>query len=257
MNLDSRFAGVTDLGSLVSHHPVSNHNRWTGLILGLACLAAAGGLFSLAVSTYLDLSSPYAPNVILPVLFALGALLVGLWMLFDTVRHWNTAAAVYEHGLALTDYTGLRQIRWEAVDSVWQSVTKHYRNGSYTHTTYVYTVQTNTGQKLRFDSKLAQIEALGQTLQRQISAILLPRYAQALNSGQRLNFGPLALDREGLYVGNKSLPWPEIEAIKIQNGAIAIKKAAGGRLHQAPVSLAQVPNFWVFYEIVSHLTKME
>ena len=49
---------------------------------------------------------------------------------------------------------------------------------------------------------------------------------QALNSGQRLTFGPLAIDREGLYIDPTSLPWAEVEAVTIQNGSSTIKSVA-------------------------------
>lgn len=264
MKLTPRLTKAMDLGSLVSQHPVSKSSRWISLIVGLVSLGGTLLLLWAAVSTYLDLSSRYGPGLggdyppklILPALLAVVTLLGGLWILFDTLRHWNTVAAIYEHGLALADYSGLQQVRWEAVDSVSQSVTRHYRNGRYTHTTYVYTVQTNTGQKLRFDSKLVQIEALGDALQRQVLAILLPRYTQALHSGQRLTFGPMALDRDSLYTGNKSLAWREVKTIKIERGAISIESEAGVRLNKAPVAVAQVPNFWIFYQIASQLTQV-
>lgn len=117
-------------------------------------------------------------------------------------------------------------------------------------------MQTSTGQKLKFDSKLAHIEALGDTLQRQVSARLLPGHTQALNSGQRLTFGPLSLDHEGLYAGYKSLLWREIKTIRLERGAIAIEAETGGRLNSATVTVEHVLNFWIFHQIVSQLAKV-
>jgi len=77
------------------------------------------------------------------------------------------------------------------------------------------------------DNKLPGIEQLGNEIVKGSSIALFPRYWQALQSGQRLTFGPLALDKQGLYSGNKSLQWSEIKAIKIQQGVISVKKEGG------------------------------
>jgi hypothetical protein len=265
MSLDTRFVGVSGLGPLLSQHPMSRNGRLGSVFLALVCFAATPLMVNLTAERY-DLAtntdSPVFVNTSPWYIYwpaALGAvlLLLGIWLLFTMARNWKTAAAVYEQGLALSDPSGLRQFRWDAVDEVRQSVTKYYRNGVHTDTIYVYTVRTHDGRTLKFNNRFAQIQALGDAIQRNVSAALLPRYVQALNSGQRLSFGPLAIDRQGLYAGDKSLPWAEIEAVEIQNGAIAIKNAAGDWCNWAPVKLAQVPNFWVFYEIISYLTKME
>jgi hypothetical protein len=265
MRLDMRFTGVSGLGPLLSQHPMSRRGRLGSVFLALVCFAATPLLLSLTAERYELANNTDSPafvntspwHIYWPAALGVLLLLSGIWLLFDMARNWKTAAAVYEQGLALHEPTGLRQFRWDAVDEVRQSVTKYYRNGVHTNTLYVYTVRTNDGQTLKFNNRFAQIEALGNAIQRNVSAALLPRYVQTLNSRQRLSFGPLAIDRQGLYAGNKSLPWAEIEAIKIQNGTIAIKNVAGDWYNWAPVELAHVPNFWVFYEIVSHLTKME
>ena len=56
---------------------------------------------------------------------------------------------------------------------------------------------------------------------------LFPGYAQALQQGQRLTFGPLAIDPNGIYSGNKSLRWDEIKGIRIHQGTVSVKKEGG------------------------------
>jgi uncharacterized protein DUF6585 len=263
MSLDTRFAGVSGLGALLSQHPMSRNGRLGSVFLALVCFAATPLLLGLTAERY-DLANNTDSPVFVstspwfiywPAAVGVVLLVSGIWLLFDMARNWKTAAAVYQHGLALNDPAGLRQFRWDAVDEVRQSVTRYYRNGVHTNTVYVYTVRTHDGQTLKFNNRFAKIEELGKAIQSNVSAALLPRYVQALNSGQRLTFGPLAIDRAGLYAGDKSLPWREIEAIKLQDGHIAVKGAADDWYNWAPVSLAQVPNFWVFYEVASNLTR--
>ena len=86
--------------------------------------------------------------------------------------------------------------------------------------------------------------------------MLFPRYATAINNGQRVNFGPLGLDREHLYSGNKSLLWSEIKGVKLDRGNISVKKE-GGWFSWASVTVPQVPNFFVFYALLRNFTKIE
>jgi hypothetical protein len=261
---DSPFNTVMGLGPKQTEHPVSNKNRWGNLTFGLLCLAATPILLGLTIYFYLDTVNRFGAsrvdNRLLDIFWPLGVAVVflplGLWALFNVWRNWGVSAALYENGLAYNDRTGLRQIRWDQVDGVWQQVTKHYYNGIYTGTTHLYTLQTSDGQKMKFDDKFAKVEELGTGIQKYVSNALYPRYVQALNNGQKVTFGPLAIDREGIYNGNKSLKWAEIKAVKIQSGTISIKKE-GGWFNWASVSVPQVPNFWIFYELVSRLTKVE
>ena len=61
---------------------------------------------------------------------------------------------------------------------------------------------------------LANAVQLGAGLQRGVSTALWPRYVQSLQAGERLKFGPLAMDGERIYAGGKSIPWSEVEAVR-------------------------------------------
>src|SRR5689334_4392221 len=66
----------------------------------------------------------------------LGALLIESW-----IGKRNLSVQVYTDGLVRTQYGKTIVVRWDEVAGVWQAITKHYRNGIYTGTTHVYTVQ--------------------------------------------------------------------------------------------------------------------
>ena len=48
----------------------------------------------------------------------------------------------------------------------------------------------------------------------------------------------------------------DIKAIKISQGIISVRKE-GGWFNWATVTVPQVPNFWVFLDLVSRFTKVE
>ena len=258
---NSPFATVIGLGSLKAEYKNSGRGRWIGLIFGILCLLASPVLLLLtayvAYVTYNN-SGLYkvADNAVLPLIGTLLAFVIGVAVVVNAWRNWRLAAALYDSGVAYQSRTGVQQVNWADVTAVWQRVTRHYTNGVYTGTTHVYTIQTNTGQKIVLDDRLGKgIEDLGKAVQRGASNALFPRYFTAVQNGQRIDFGPLAMDNQKLYAGKKELPWGEIKAVKISKGQISIQKDKGW-FNWASVTVPQVPNFFIFYDLVGRFTKI-
>lgn len=262
LSLDTRFATVDGLGLLVSHHPISRSDRYGKLFLALICFGTTLLLLNLTAERHrlaIDMESAIFVNtdplfIYWPSVAGVLVLFVGTWLLFSMMRNWNTTAAVYEHGVALSGPGGLRQFRWEDVDEVLQSITNVYRNGSLSNTVYVYTVHTRDGQSFKFDNRFVNIKEVGEAIQSNVTALLLPRYLQAFNNGERLAFGLLAIDRQGLHGGQKSLLWAEIKSVKIHNGSMTVEQMTGEKSNWKPIVVAKLPNLWVFYHIVGSLT---
>jgi len=262
-NTISPFQSVMGLGQFKTEYAARGRGRWVSVAFGLLLLAATP--VSLLVALYVGYTTmenrglvKVAAAVIAPLIIALVCLVLGAWILFSVWRNWTLAAAVYENGVALNSRKGVQQMTWADVSAVWQSVTKHYTNGVYTGTTHVYTLQSNTGEKLVFDDRLGkEVETLGQALQNGVSSALYPRYMQALDNGQKITFGPLALDRAKFYSGKKELTWAEIPAVKIEKGIISVKKEGKGWFNWTAVSVPQIPNFYVFITILERLGKLE
>ena len=257
---ESPFAAVVGLGGLKSLHTPSSRSRLLRFV-GSGILAA-GGLAMLLAALYLFLfdmsmkpSDARALGILLLLmggLFALfgGSTLIQLW------RKREAGVAIYESGFAYKDSDGVQQVRWEDIDAVWQNITKHYVNGIPTGTTYVYTVLTRNQKKYVFDKYFPAIQKLGTDILQCTSTVLFPRYWQALQSGQSAKFGPLAISLQGLTAGNKTLNWSDIKAVKIQRGVIAVKKE-GRWFNWAQATVPQIPNFYVFYELVRRFTTVE
>jgi hypothetical protein len=256
------FAPVIGLGAFVSEHTPPPFNRIVNVLFGagfflsapILCLLAAW----IAYDTYINRGWNRVDDsgAILPLICGVIFLPLGAWMLFNTFRNWSNAVALYEGGFALKDRKGVRTVKWTDIDAVWQNVTRHYTNMIYTGTTYLYTVQLSDKTKLTLDNKYPKIEEVGKAITNGSANAIFPKYAASINSGQRVNFGILGLDRNGMYFNNKSLTWQEIKAVKISQGIISVKKD-GGWFNWATVTVAQIPNFWVFVDLVSRFTKLE
>jgi hypothetical protein len=98
------------------------------------------------------------------------------------------------------------------------------------------------------------VEELGNQVQKGTAACCFP--LAAIQNGQRVTFGPLALDLKGLYSGKKELTWQEIKGVKIAQGVISIKKEKGW-FNWATVTVPQIPNFWIFYELIGRFATVE
>jgi hypothetical protein len=261
-NPNSPFYTVVGLGPLKTEYPYPSGRKWAGLIFGLLCLFASPMLLLLAAYLGYDAYNRFGvrrvdDEVIVPLVFAGIAFLVGALLVFNAWRNWSVAAALYENGFAYNDRKGLRQVRWDQIAAVWQSITKHYRNGIYVGTTHIYTVQTNDNQKIILDDKFKKVEDLGNAVLKGSTNALWPKYWQQAQSGQRITFGPLALDTQGMYTGKKSLLWNDIKAVKIQSGTISVSKKDGGWFAWTTASVPQIPNFYIFYELVGKFAKIE
>ncbi len=259
---NSPFAGVIGLGNLKGEFKNAGRRRWVGIVFGVLFVLAAPALLLVAAYVGYDTYNNsglnrVAENVAFPLIMALAAFVIGASILISIWRNWRIAAALYENGIAYQSRTDMQQTSWSDVTAVWQSVTKHYTNGIYTGTTHRYTIQTNTGQRIVLDDRLGKkVEELGKAVQSAASNALYPRYWTAIQNGQRVDFGPLAMDNQKLYAGKKELRWDEIKAVKINKGLISIKKDKGW-FSWATVTVPQIPNFFIFYDLVGRFTKVE
>ena len=258
----SPFASVINLGAFKSGHSPSKRSRWINVIFSGLFLAAGPVLLLVALYLAYDAYNRYGISRVddsgfwLPLVCSGLAIPLGLYGLFSAWRNWPLAVALYENGFAYNDRKGLTQVHWNNIDAVWQSITKHYRNGIYTGTTYLYTIQTKDQKRVALDNKFVKIEDLGNAIISGSANVLFPRYVQALQQGQRLTFGPLAIDPNGIYSGNKSLRWDEIKGIRIHQGTVSVKKE-GGWFNWATAAVPQIPNFLIFYNLIGRFTKVE
>ncbi|MBN1180029.1 MAG: hypothetical protein JXD18_12525 [Anaerolineae bacterium] len=171
---------------------------------------------------------------------------------FSTLRQRGTRALVFQDGVAYT-HGKTTVFRWDDVTAVWQNVTRHYRNGVYTGTTHVYTVQTGDGKKVAFNDVLDNIEGLGLKIQQECTNRLLPLALQAYDRGETLTFGKLGVSKAGMSKGDKDLlPWDEIKGVSLDKGIISIKKE-GKWLRWSSVTVPQIPNIFVFTAIVDRV----
>ncbi len=261
VQLPESFSGVFGMGTPTGFYPVSNWNRWSSLVAGLVFFFGGGlvGLFGLY--TAYSQSQLYGPavfmNNLLPYVVVAGiSIILGLWGFWSAYANWNKAVALYTDGLAYNDNKGLQTWRWEEVAQFLFSITKHYTNGIYTGTTYVYTIYRADGTKLSFDNKFGknEIQKLGSAIEQSIIPIQYKRAADAYNAGNVVVFGPVSISKEGIIIGKKTYPWMDVSKVSLENGMLLVAKKDGGWFSGASASVSTIPNLSVLLSIINQVT---
>ncbi|MCC9309514.1 hypothetical protein LN042_20935 [Kitasatospora sp. RB6PN24] len=165
----------------------------------------------------------------------------------------------YERGVAVVETGGatMKAFRWDDA-SVLQNITKHYRNGVYTHTSYLYTLSGPGGETARVKGgTIGGFEApdtWGTEIQQQVTAVQLPPALATIQAGLTLEFGPFAVNAERLSAGGKSVAWSEVQEIRTNKGYLSIKQQ-GRWLNMTTKAVSQIPNFFVFRTLADLLVE--
>jgi len=249
-----------DLGAKKSDHPVTKSARWVGLVVGGLVLLGAMGLVLNGVYMglmELEKRRPEVLDVVLPSF--IGATLcvpiAGL-LFFYAWRMWPVTASLYERGFTHATRKGTEVFRWDAIDAVWQSIVRRYVNGVYAGTHYRYTVQAKDGRRVVLDDRITHVEPIGSTIVKESAQALFPAFVRALEAGQRVSFGPIAIDNAGMYSGSKSLAWNQIKAVKIERGIVSVARE-GGWFSWTKAMVPSIPNFFVLLALLRRFTKVE
>ena len=181
-------------------------------------------------------------------------LVCGVWSFINLFLNFDMRVIICEQGLVRTKKGQIEVVRWEHVDAFWQAVTKRYMNGIYTGTTHIYTLRRSDGAMFKFNDTINKVEALGNTIQREVTRVLLPRFIYAYNTGSTVTFGPLSINQQGISNSKEMLPWSQIKDLQVRKGIVSVKKE-GKWFNWSTVGVARIPNFYVFMALVDYASK--
>ncbi len=188
------------------------------------------------------------------VIVGLVLLACGVWSWINLFLNFDLRVIVCEQGVVRTKRGQTDVVRWEHVDAFWQAVTKRYTNGIYTGTTHIYTLRRSDGAVFKFNDTINKVETLGNTLQREVTRVLLPRFIYAYNAGSTVTFGPLSINQQGISNSKEMLPWSAVKDLQVRKGIVSVKKE-GKWFNWSTVGVARIPNFYVFMALVDYASK--
>jgi len=184
---------------------------------------------------------------ILTAVFIIG--FVALWQVFQSPKVNRKRASMRLHffgyGLILADSTGPTGVyRWGEI-TVLQAITKHYTNGIYIRTTYVYTLTKPDGTRTKITEFYENPQVWGPAIQNAVTGAQLPVALAALRAGNVCRFGDLSINRGGISSTRSSVTWDEIDEITVAQGYVRVRKA-GKWISWSAQPVRKIPNFIVF-----------
>jgi hypothetical protein len=262
MQVPEQFSSVVGLGVPSSVFLPGARSRWGSVIFGVlllggSVLAVLGGIYYAYDQTQKHGPVVFGRAITAPLFIALCMFALGVWLAFSAFTNWNKAVVLYEKGLAYNDRKGIQVWRWEDIEYFFMAITKHYTNGIYTGTTYVYTLMKKDGSKLALTNVFTKIQDLGNAIEKNVFQIQYQRIVQALNLGQGVALGPIVLSKDGIMVEKKSYVWADVEQVGIQRGFVSVKKRNGGWFSGASTSVAAIPNLDAMLAVIDQIVKVK
>lgn len=175
---------------------------------------------------------------------------------------------LYERGLVCPGEAGTaRAVPWRSVTAMHQDVTRTYVNGGYTGTHYAYRLLTGTsagadgGAGITVGGFLneeavarpadSQIRELAQIVLDETVRRALQPAVTALEAGERVAFGEVALAGEGIALPSGTAQWERVRGCEWRgDGLVVVRTAGAGRWAR---EAKDIPDFPVFWTLVKEL----
>ena len=191
------------------------HRRSVILVAGLFVLLAGigAGLFVIARDTNQIIIAAIFGSIAFPFLVILTVILL---------KH-GRRVLVFANGFVSIRRKKVFSCRWDEIASVRESMSKVDNPRGEFHLALQLScflsqehwliVKRRDGKEIRLDGHIRDIQDLGNILQSEAMARLLPRAVEALKQGRPVGFGPVRLTPEGLDTGNEALGWDKVESV--------------------------------------------
>ncbi|MET7770713.1 DUF6585 family protein [Nocardia sp. NPDC005366] len=173
---------------------------------------------------------------------------LALWRRRQNRRNRTARLDLFDFGM--TVYRSGEQVqgfRWDTAH-VFQQVIAFQ---SSTPTEYTMEMTGPGGARAVFDDVLfAEGQEWGKAIQSAITGTQLPGAVTAIDAGETVHFGDIALHLDSLTFRGNTFPWEKIQLIDARSGLVRIK--VDGHWHSL-VPVAAIPNFYIFNELAERL----
>jgi hypothetical protein len=243
------------VGSVVAEFAFSTRRRLTWAALGIVCLAAGVALlaWSWLVREFPNPTTIYQARFI-------GFLAAGCggFLVINAVRARHVHAWAGTEGVALLEKASVQSCRWEEIVILWESrVTSASAGGGAAviqalarGESHVLTVECRDGRKMVFKSFLDNLRKLAAIITRETLPHLLPGPSATLEGGHSVQFGPLAINVDGITrKDGQRLPWSEVKAVTVKDGVLKVS-TPGKWISWFCGAQGQIPNLHVFMALV-------
>ncbi len=151
-------------------------------------------------------------------------------------RHRGHAVEEYEQGISVPVDGQPVAIRWEEISAVWM----HGNIGRY------------EGPPVKISRLWQNGATLIERVNRRVSERLYAEKMKQFNAGITATFGRVLIDRQGIAVGRRRIPWSKIDHILVNANHVSIRH--GGRTRRLRgVAVSEIPDLSVFLSLTTHI----
>jgi len=252
-------------GKLIALHRGRNFGAGSVILFLLGCLVMLGLLAYGVWSGYYAyrVSGPEAAAPASRAWLAAAGLIFACLLIwsFGWIRRRRQFAAIYENGLHLRAgffRTGFWQ--WSELAGISSAAIQEQFLHLPLRTTYHAALFPSRGKKVHLHGSLQDMPGLISRIKYNMYPHLLPSLSEAYQTGSWVTFGPLAIQRRGMYIGKrratsngqptpggKTIPWEQVERINIQAGYLEVTPT-GQRVQRLLIS--DIPNLELLLELI-------
>ncbi len=204
---------------------VSAH-RWS-FVRWLASIwpfwVALGFWAALNVSVAVKPPPDFTPAKQAAILGGMLAIVLGLFGFVLYMAVWRftrrtRAFVAFREGFVYRDTAGdWGGARWADVLEVWRAETTHHGVTTRSHVRLV-----TADADLLLDRGLNDYATLADDVERRVARATLPDLLARFRAGEKLAFGPVALDAAGLHLRDRAFPWAEVKRIDLVHGSLLV-----------------------------------
>lgn len=242
------------LGHLLKRSQAYAALAWFIFGVGIVILVAWIGLSAaLVYDQHHNYGRPLGELWVMPLVMGVMFLPLGLVFAVKGYRGRVHRVDLHENGVAFQDGSGRTTMRWDELQSVFYEefaikTTVALVLDVTTRRTAKLTMLAPNRKPIVVDENVPDHFALANTIRAMATAAMLPRFDAAIAAGQRVYFGPIGIDRQGLHLTHVTYPWHVIAQVYFETtltgASWVIFGANGARLNA--IDTRSVPNEGVF-----------
>jgi hypothetical protein len=211
----------------------------------------SGGIIGLVVLGIATFGLIYSK----PGQFWWGIVLIGVlggalgYYIYGGIRKLGRSVLFYDDGMILRDGSKTDVIRFDEVAALVGMLPVDFR-GAPVHVGGPMSIELYDGRRFHLPFGYADADVLANFLHEKVLAQLLPAAVEKLQRGEVVNnMGALSVDRFGVKVDGKSIPWSEFRGVTFTADDLILQSVSGQPW--TTLKIAKVPNANLFL----HLTR--
>lgn len=240
---------ASDLGRLIETVGLNKWHLIQKIIYAAGCIGVA--VFVFWAWRQARPSDTLAPLLLVVMILPLLGVLAFSYSILVSI---GIQVALHENGIRRTQGKDSQAWRWEdftAVQVAEYSQTFRYSGiPVYKYHTYDCHLFIDKKAVLRLNKDIQKYREVGKFVTQKTTPIIFERNYQAHRNGETVLYGKVALNREGIRDGRRSITWDEIASWSVDNGTLTIKKPGRGKFR---LYLLDIPNSYVLLAMMDKI----